>query len=126
MIDAEKIVGDYLRAAPAVTADVVGRTPASTKSAAWIRLTLIDAPDGGDDDYFVPYLLQLDCYKGGQAEVWALAIATRAALKAMPGTQADAVVTAVRFTSTLRLPDQDFEPARERVIITANVYAHPA
>lgn len=125
--DAERLVGEYLRAHPDVTARVVGRTPGKNASdPAWIRLTQLDAADDptSGQEHLIGYLLQLDIYAGGQPEVWTLARAVRAALHAMPGTHGDIVITAVRFTGMARIPDQDFEPARERVVLTTTVYAH--
>lgn len=133
MIDAELIVSQYLQAALATR--VVGRTPSNT-SGTWITLTQLDARAVGDhrSDHFVDYLLQLDVYAGGRPELWPLAHAARAAMRGLPGVRTatgpddetlEAVVTGVVFSGMARIPDTDFEPARERVVLTASVYAHP-
>lgn len=134
MIDAEFLVGKYLAAQ--LDARVVGRTPEDT-SGAWIKLTQLDARavDSHRSDHLVDYLLQFEVYAGSQRDVHSLANATRAALAVLPGprtatrsddTEEAAVVTGVIFSGMPRLPDTDFKPARERVILTASVFAHPA
>lgn len=128
--DAERIVGAYLRAHADVIAAggqrVVGRTPEDT-AGPWTRLTLIDPTDVGEGlEYLIDYLLQLDVYAPDTAKVWQIALTTRAALKALEGTTlAGTVVSRVRFPGMLRAPDDTFEPARERVILTASVRLHP-
>lgn len=129
ILDAEKIVGDYLRTAPEVDAQVVGRTPEDTDGA-WVRLTQLDARDSGHGlDWTVAYLLQLDIYAGArnrQGDASALARAARERLRGMPqATIAGAVVARVRFVSMPRIPDRDFRPARERFVLTALVSMHP-
>ncbi len=51
----------------------------------------------------------------------------RAVLHALAGTTTDGVVvTRVRFTGHLRAPDTALEPARERVVLTAQLMLRPA
>lgn len=130
--DGEKIVAGHLRADPTISgldARVVGKTPGSIVDP-WVRVTLLDASDDfqGSIEHLVTYMLQCDCYAGedgGQPEANTLARTVRASLKAMQGsTTADATISAVRFAGMARIPDTDFEPARERVVITAVVIAH--
>lgn len=129
--DLEKIAADYLRAHTAVTAlttRVVSKTPETT-AAAWVRTTTLDARDEARSnlDHLITYLLQFDCYAGvtgGKPEASALARTVRAALKDMTGSHDGAVITRVAFTGHIRIPDTALEPARERLIITAQITAH--
>lgn len=131
MIDAELVTVTYLDGI--LDAAVVPETPDDT-SEPWVKVIQIDSAQisGMDADTFNVYFLQLDCYPSGdgvehQEEASDLARETRAALVAMPdATHTDAVVTAVRFGGSRRMPDEEFEPPRQRYIISANVYAHPA
>lgn len=125
MIDAERLVHDYLD--DELDTRVVGRTPPDT-SGTWITLVQLDARavDDHRSDHVIDYLLQLSIYAGSQQAVWSLALAARAALKNMIGVHDLGVVTGVIFTGMPRIPDTDFKPARERVILTARVIAHPA
>lgn len=126
--DVEKVLTTYLQ--PKVTglgAKVRGRTPSST-AAPWVRLSVLDAP-ARDPDHLVGAMVQLDCYAGsdgGQEEASLLARTVRAALQSstIAGTHDGAVVTGAALSSYLRNPDQVFEPARERYILTAMVWVH--
>lgn len=126
MIDnPEKLVADHLRSVAAVR--VVAEIP-DNRATSWVRVTMLDAVDQTGDEYFHNYPCQLDCYAGadnGQPEVMALGRSVRSAMKAMPQyTFAGAVVTDVTFAGMLRRPDTDFTPDRQRVILTAQVWAH--
>ena len=134
--DGEHLVSTFLREHPAVVelgARVVGRSPSNT-TLPWVRVTVLDAPqeDGSDVDHLVEFFLQLDCYAGKtgvdgsqQAEATLLARTVRQALPELrAATLEDAVVSRVQVGGGARVPDQDFEPARERVILTARVWAH--
>lgn len=133
-VNAEKVVSDYLRAHPdvaAITDRVVGKTPSSTV-APWVLVRQLDAPSGGIPDHLVGFLLQLDCYAArdeeendGQPGAAALYRAVRGALRDIAGKRSGAVATGAQIVSAPRIPDTDFEPARERFIITARVYLHP-
>lgn len=129
--DAERIVSDYLRSHADVVAlatRVVGKTP-DTVSTSWVRVTLLDAANeaGSRPERLIDYMLQLDCFAGatgGQPEANSLARTVRAVLHEMPGLQGGVVVTCVRFIGMARIPDTDFEPARERIVLTATVWMH--
>lgn len=130
----EKVVCDYLRDTPAVAALIgrraVGKTPDQTFEP-WVRVTLLDATDqpGSRAEHLIEGFVQLDCYASsdnGQPEANLLARTVRAALRDMPGTRGDAVVTGTKITGFARLPDLDFKPARERFVIDAQIWAHPA
>jgi hypothetical protein len=126
--DAEAILYEHLSAEPTVAAIVGERvsdsTPRSTTEP-WLRITQLDAP-GDVIDHLIAFYFQLDCYGGsdeGEAHSQAslLARTVRASLMGMPQTRP---VSGVRIDGDSRYPDPDFEPARERRILTATVWAH--
>lgn len=137
--DAEALIGSWLREHDDITAlgaRVAGRTPDSTR-APWVRVTQLDAPRIARSpvDHALDYMVQLDCYAGtdamsaytGQAEASLLARTVRAVLTAMQGTVADDVaVGRVHFTTHMRRPDVEAEPARERYILIAEIVMHAA
>lgn len=139
ILDAEALVGAWLREHDdiiALDARVAGRTPDST-TRPWIRVTQLDATPipQAPHEHVIDYMVQLDCYAGkqatddftGQAEASTLARTARAVLKALQGTTAgDVAVARVGFTTHLRAPDADMEPARERYVLTAELMMHPA
>lgn len=130
--DAEKVIGDHLR--DETGERIVGTPPRDPNSEAWVRLTQLDARavGGHRSDHLIEYLIQLDCYASQagvsgsqQREAATLARTIRAALIDMPNFTLDAVVTGVDIRGDARIPDDEFEPARERFIITASVWMHP-
>ena len=133
--DAEALLGDLLRNHPdiqALDARVAGRTP-NDAALPWVRVTQLDASDVGGVEHLIDYLVQFDCYAGseamkahvGQSEASDLARTVRAVLKGAQGTvQAGTAVAHVGFTGMARIPDTDFEPARERFVLTASIHAH--
>ncbi len=133
IVDGEKLIGTYLRTHASITAldaRVVGKTPSSTETP-WIRLTQLDArSERSEHEHFLAYYLQLDIYAGedgGQPEAVTLARTAREALHQMQyATHAGAVVSAVTFSGMARIPDTDFEPARERVVLDTTVRIHPS
>lgn len=122
--DVEALIVAYL-----VDINVVPITPRDT-DVPWVRLTLLDARQTDTPDHLVNYYVQLDCYEGNNdppssVEAFSLAKQVRAELVEMQLVDHDgAVVSGVEINGTARLPDQDFEPARERYTITADVWAH--
>lgn len=139
--DAEMIVGAHLRehtAIAALNARVAGSVPSDTKLP-WVRVTQLDgstAP-GSRPDHLIDYLIQFDCYAGGtamtehrgQLQASVLARTVRAVLYAAPGEtigpdDARAVVTGARITGMARMPDTTYDPARERVVLTASIHMH--
>jgi hypothetical protein len=123
--DLEPILVAHLKAATG--ARVVTRTP-TDKTAGWVRITQLDG-QGSYPDHLVDFLVQADCYgtagTAGQAEASLLARQVREALADLPGVHGDAVVTGTRITGHARIPDTDgFEPARERYIVSASIFAH--
>lgn len=129
--DGVKIIGDALRAAleGPFGARVVTRTPSSTLDP-WVRITQLDAPTVGDarSDHLIEFYVQADCYagkEGGYGEASDLGRSAREALVGLPaGSHSGAVITGVAIRSMSSIPDVDFEPARDRIILTAAVWAH--
>lgn len=134
LVNAEAVVGAYLRTHPAVVAleaRVLGETPDSTDKP-WVQVTLINPSNETRNrqvEWLVGYYLQLDCYAGkdgGQSEAYSLASAVRSALVAITTVELDdAVATDVEFLTMPRIPDTEFEPARQRYVLDAIVYMHP-
>ena len=132
--DVEKITGAYLRSESAIIAlvddRVGGKHPRSTDTP-WVKIVQIgDTVIQNNPVYFTAVKLQIDCY-GGEDEYTAhgeaslLARTVRQSLSVMADdTHTGAVVTDVKFGALSRIPDTDFEPARERFILTADVYSH--
>lgn len=124
-MNAEKIIADYLRAEDL---RVVVQTPRDT-STPWIRLTQLGAPKRTRGPYLYEIMAQLDCYAGvdgGQPEATDLAWTARNLFEVIELSDHEGVVvTASRNVGHLRRPDEDFEPARERVILTQLVWMHP-
>lgn len=128
--DGEKVVGRYLRSHASLVAlgtRVVGKTPDST-SASWIRCTLLDMRRISRAQHLFSYMLQLDCYAGatgGQPEANSLALTVQAVLAEMEGAiDGTTVGAAPGLLGFARIPDTDFEPARERVTMTVEVFLH--
>lgn len=123
--DVEKVVGKYLRDNFGLR--VVGKTPDNTDDS-WVRLTKLGGPQTSEADHLVPFLVQLDCYAGadgGQPEAVTLGLEVRDALRQIGSyAHTGATVSGASVVNDARIPDDDFEPARERVILTANVWAH--
>lgn len=128
--DVERVVIAYLKA-EGLGAVIVGETPANTDQQ-WVKVTQIgDRPvSGQDSDHFNATHLQLDCYasEGGPqftGEASGLYRAVRSSLLAMPNASHSGMsVTAVRFGSGFRLPDDSFDKPRQRFILDAFVYGH--
>lgn len=132
--DGEKLVSDFLRDHPDLAelgARVVSKTPPD-RATPWVRVTQLDAGQATRDpsDHLVEFFLQLDCYAGadgGKPQASLLTRTARAALQTIAqASHADAVVTGCRISGAARVPDTDFEPARERFVLTATVWAHAA
>ena len=126
----EKLVSDYLRARDELEdldCRVVGKTP-EDQSTPWVRVIQINAGQTGMFDHLVPFTFQFDCYAGedgGQPQANLLRRTVRAVLPEMVGSHQEGVVTGTEVVGDLRLPDTDLKPARERFVLTVNVWAHP-
>ena len=121
--DVEKIVSDYLRTHADIVAlntRIVGKTP-DNKSTSWVRVTKLDNPQVNQPNWLRAFLLQLDCYAGatgGQPEANLLARTVEAVVWTLP----NAGVTILGGPRDL---DTDLEPARDRVITSADIRMHP-
>lgn len=135
--DIEAIVGSYLRTNPDIEAivggRVVGRTPADD-SEPWVRVFELPSVSPGRStvDWHVAYYLQLDCFAGTNArgrrgDSKRLALAVCAAVDAIDEAElSGGVVSGSKVESCRRLPpDADFDPAMERYMVTATIWAHP-
>jgi methionine synthase I (cobalamin-dependent) len=120
--DIEKVCADYLRA----HADVVALntrirvTTPPDKSTSWVLITKIDAPQVNHPDHLVQFMVQFDCYAGatgGVPEVNTLERTVRAVLGTLPN-------AGVQILGGPRQVDTGMEPARDRVILTAYIWAH--
>lgn len=132
--DIEQVLVAYFRSRTEVTtlsSSIGTRTPADTTTS-WVRITRIGGvPVRNRPLHADAALVQLDFYGGdnvadARGEAHALMAAARAVLAEIhEATLDDAVVTGVTFGSAPRIPDRDFEPARERYAATVTVYFHP-
>ena len=132
--DLEALAGNVLRNHDAIIgldARVAGRIPKSfTKP--WIRVTQLDAlkEPNSPIDHLISYLVQIDVWAGsetdhGQAEASLLARTARAVLMGLRGQVIDGVVIArVETRSMARIPDLDFDPPRERYLLSVEIWAH--
>jgi hypothetical protein len=132
--DAPAIIGSVLRSHPDVMgldARVAGQIPKSfTKP--WVKITQLDATNvtGGQPEHLVNFYLQFDCYAGGtadnaQEQASLIGRTIRAVLHDLTEQDIEGVVvTHVAFTGDARIPDEAFEPARERVVFDAEVRIH--
>jgi hypothetical protein len=136
LLDISAIVSDYLREQPAVQAfvgeRVATRSPDDFEEP-WVRVTMLDPQNATGNsrvEWLVSYYLQIDCYAGAlnrfHEEAFDLSRAVRVALTALIDAHIDgAVVTDVGFASMPSQPDTDLKPARERVILDTEIWAHP-
>jgi hypothetical protein len=139
MIDSEGVLGDYLRNdldLMVLGARVLGQTPDTTEKP-WVQVTLLDPANVTGNsrvEYLMSYYVQFDCYAGSEENsspaAFELADAVRSslidAIGQSIGPDDEAVVTDVRPLSMPRIPDNDFEPARQRYILDAEVFMRPA
>jgi hypothetical protein len=139
IFDAAPLVGGWLRDHDdliALDARVaVGELPRTT-TRPWVRITELDALPIARTrlDHAIRYAMQFDCYAGeeataafeGRREASLLVRTVRAILRSWEGTTRDeAVIAAVRILGCPRVPDADYEPARERYALTAEILMHP-
>lgn len=133
--DIEAITATYLLAHSAIDAlvsDRVGARHPNSAADPWIKFTQIADTSLTKTLHATQTALQFDCYGGedldlAQEEAKDLALTLRSALNDMPdASHSGAVVTAVTFFGPRRVPDSDFEPARERYILDATVTSRRA
>jgi hypothetical protein len=129
----EKILGDYLREAPAVEAIVGDRVATKTPRTLeepWVRINVLDDPPAGKSsaDHVIAFYVQLDCYagkKGDQVLANLLARTVRALLGEMAKHEhEEAVISGAKVHGSRPLPDSTLEPTMERYVVTATIWAH--
>ncbi len=129
---AQKVTIAYLKTVDAVEkagARVLTGTP-SSRSAPWIRVTLLDDPatDGGIADHHIEAFMQIDVFAGEAKNIIAtvddLSIAVREALRVMNQAEHDGAVVTGAQSSRTHMPDTDEEPAMERFQISATIWMH--
>lgn len=124
MIDAKRLVSEYLR--DRIDTRVVGKPPDETDDP-WVQVVVLGGPSRVPD-HLTSYTVQMDCYAGkigGGPESRDIALAVREALADIAGTYDQGVASGAAITGWNELPDTDFEPARDRMVVTATVWAHP-
>jgi hypothetical protein len=129
----EKILGDYLRDAPAVE-EIVGDRVATkaprTLDEPWVRIAVLADPPAGRSsaDHVIAFYVQLDCYagkKGDQVLANSLARSVRALLGEIHEHEHDAaVVSGAKVEGSRPLPDSTLEQTMDRYIVTATIWAH--
>jgi hypothetical protein len=132
--DAEGIVVGYLNGDATVTALGARAGTAAPRefTDARVLVRLLDAADRSFGmEHLINHLFDFHCYAssvrdGASIESSLLARTVRAALVALRDTTRDDVtITDVRIVGSTRRPDTDFDPARERVILSAEIDLHP-
>lgn len=122
----EVLLGGYVRSN--LGARVVSLTP-TDRDTPWVRYSLLDITDGGEADHLVNALVQFDCLAGkanGRGEAWDLGVRVRDLLKRVQHESfTGAVFTGASVSGPSLIPDDDFEPARQRAVISAQVWLHP-
>lgn len=130
--DIEKLVSDHLRSELSIR--VVGEPP-SERTDPWVMVTMLTALQNDQADHHCEFYLQFDVYagaEGGQPEANLLGRQVRSALQSLSGrvdytVQGEpqaAVVSQPVIDGDTRIPDDDFEPARERRILSVTTWAH--
>lgn len=134
--DFEQLCVDALLASTAVTSIVgqrIGTRTQRTLNDPWVTVRLIDdRPAAGSSAlHLTTAVCQIDCYAGvaragAQAEANLLARTCRQVLHqlAYDPQPVGPVVSKVKPGSLRALPDEDFEPPRERYTVDVEVTAH--
>ena len=127
----EALVSAFLRDQDEVTALVGDRVyTALPKAITWpaVRVTqIIDAPTSGSPLWGIAYSMQVESWGGSKDEAWRIAATCRAAIDArITGVhEGHGVVNGSEPSSMFDLPDEDFEPAKPRWIVTCTIYGRP-
>jgi len=88
---------------------------------------LLDQPAGGEPLWLVAATVQIEAFGGTKAQAHEIANTARAAIsQRLTGVHAEGVVTGVSSGALLDLPDDEFEPAKQRWLFTSTIYAHAA
>lgn len=128
-VDGEKLLSNFLRTHASIVAEdtrIVGRTPGQTDDS-WVMVTQLGGGQTDMADHLIDCYFQIDCYAGkagGQPEANSLAAAVRTALRDVAGTHSGGVASPAWINDQSRVPDEDLEPIRERVILTVSVPIH--
>lgn len=131
LLDGKKVVADYLRTHSSITSlncRVVGKPP-EDRSTPWVEVSQINATNQGATtvEHLMNYTLQFSCYvapSDGHPQARSLARTVRGLIApGVPVTAGTVTFNAEPFGET-ELFDPDAEPAREYVVLTANVYMH--
>ena len=130
-VDVERLLSNWLRARPDITALVADQVHTVVPNRAtfpYLKITQV----GGTPVFSRPLYLdeayiQLDAYGGPKVLARQIIDTVRAALAeeflgSHPGV---GVVTSVRFGDLSYLPDDAYIPAQPRFIATASIYSHP-
>ncbi len=134
----QKVVQDYLRDQIDGVRIVSNPPPEGSRDTAWVQVIQTGATHNGLDptDKQIGFYYQFSCYAGedgGVPEAERLSRKVSAAVTAMLGVfdaptedDSDVVVSGAAVENgPLSLPDTDgFEPARDRFLLDAVVYAH--
>jgi hypothetical protein len=126
--DVEAIASPWLRDRDRVT-DIVDQRvyTAIPKSPVFplVRLTLIDERQVYQPRHLTSTLLQLDCYGGPKATARDLADAVADELaNNFPGAHEGGVVTSVECALRY-LPDDTYDPAKPRYVVSAEIFSRP-
>lgn len=126
IVDSERMVTDFLRNHPDIDAHILTLPPETTEDS-WVMVTQLGASQTDLPDHLVAFYLQFDCYAGrtgGPKEANDVGRAVRAALRELNGSQTGGVVSGVQIEEDRRLPDDTFEPARQRRLLSATLWIH--
>lgn len=127
----EALVSAFLRDQPEVIDMVDDRVyTALPKGVSWpaVRVTqLTDAPTTGSPLWGRAFAMQIEAWGGSKDEAWRIAATCQAAIDARitgvhPG---HGVVNGSDPSSMFDLPDEDFDPAKPRWIVTCTIYGRP-
>lgn len=132
--DAKALIGDYLRnhsGLVGLQAWVSVKRPSRLDSA-WVKLSELASGDrSADTDHLVSHLLQFDCYsakgEGGAVEANLVGRTVRAALREITPDDVPGWTPSVIMVNGPRDlgPDTNFEPARDRTMVEAEILLHP-
>jgi hypothetical protein len=130
-VNMEALVSAFLRDQSEVTDLVEDRVYTSLpKAITWpaVRVTqILDSPTGGHPLWGVAFNMQVEAWGGSKGDAWRIAATCRAAIDAriIGVHEGYGVVNGTDPASMFDLPDEDFEPAKPRWIVTCTIYGHP-
>jgi hypothetical protein len=129
-VDVERLLSEWLRARPDMTALVGTRVYTEIPNRAvfpLLRLTLIGGMSVTSQPlYLDESFIQLDAYGGPKVQARQIMDTARQAIDVeLVGTHALGVVTGVTFGNLRYLPDDGYDPPQPRYVGSVFVYAHP-